>query len=86
MQTNNILQMADSTKASNITIYYSHYPTSAITVGSSTSLETIIADSGALYLCGHFHDWAGFVPRMYAMHRSGNMCCNVTCLIQIIAL
>jgi len=55
----------------NGTIWFGHYPSSSIfTSGLLPGLRNV-ASKGIAYLCGHFHNFVGFVPQMYSHHHSG---------------
>lgn len=56
---------------SNLTFWYSHYPTSTITCQDSGRLRTMLSHYGSIYMCGHLHDLAGLANEMYAIHPHG---------------
>uniref|UniRef100_H2YV13 Uncharacterized protein n=1 Tax=Ciona savignyi TaxID=51511 RepID=H2YV13_CIOSA len=60
-----------SRKLSNLTVWYSHYPISSIGSAVPPSIESIIGQTGDLYLAGHYHDFRGLAPQLYAMHSQG---------------
>ncbi|XP_046445008.1 transmembrane protein 62-like isoform X2 [Daphnia pulex] len=53
----------------NGTIWFGHYPSSCI-FNSGPGLRDV-ASKGIAYLCGHLHNFVGFVPEMYSRHYSG---------------
>ncbi|XP_074644153.1 transmembrane protein 62-like [Tubulanus polymorphus] len=57
--------------ASNVTIWFGHYPTSVIH-SPAPGIRHLMRDSSA-YLCGHLHTLGGLVPNMYAKQKSGNL-------------
>lgn len=56
---------------SNLTFWYSHYPTSTITCSQPGRLRTMLGHYGSTYMCGHLHDLGGLGPKMYAVHPNG---------------
>ncbi|XP_063701317.1 transmembrane protein 62-like [Culicoides brevitarsis] len=57
------------------TVWFGHFPTSCILTPDDEShgIRQIIGDyaESMVYLCGHFHTFAGTVPRMYTLHHEG---------------
>lgn len=66
-------QFEKSAKESNVnaTVWFGHYPTSSIFSSGLLPGLRQVAANGIAYLCGHFHTFGGFVPRMYSHHHSG---------------
>lgn len=64
-------------KGGSYTIWFGHFPTSCILTPDeapeSRGIRKIIGDykESMAYLCGHFHTFAGTVPRMYTLHHEG---------------
>lgn len=56
-------------RQSNATIWFGHYPTSAV-YSASPGIRHLMRN-GIAYLCGHFHTIGGWVPHMYALQKSG---------------
>ncbi|XP_070578305.1 transmembrane protein 62-like [Ptychodera flava] len=63
--------LTNQTRASNSTIYFSHYPTSFI-VSRNPGLSTI-TKNGIAFLSGHLHDIYGDVPDLTIIQRSGTL-------------
>lgn len=55
---------------SNLTIWYSHYPTASIT-SQSPGVRNLVGQTGALYLAGHLHTLGGLSRSLYAMNSRG---------------
>ncbi|XP_005089199.1 transmembrane protein 62 [Aplysia californica] len=60
-----------STRKSNHTVWFGHFPTSLI-VHDPPVLRSIMRRSIA-YLCGHLHTLGDTVPQMYSKHKTGQL-------------
>ncbi|XP_066490882.1 transmembrane protein 62 [Tiliqua scincoides] len=56
---------------SNHTIWFGHYPTSAI-ISPYPGIRTAMRSATA-YLCGHFHTAGGLMPVLHTQHRDGTL-------------
>ncbi len=59
---------SEKSKDSNGTVWFGHYPIT--TIHSERKLVDVMKN-GAVYLCGHLHNFIGLINKMYARHASG---------------
>ncbi|XP_059158619.1 transmembrane protein 62-like isoform X2 [Physella acuta] len=70
-QIQHLKKLSALTKHSNQTIWFGHFPTSLI-VHDPPILRQIMGN-GIAYLCGHLHTMFGYVPNMFAKHKTGQL-------------
>ncbi|CAK8692719.1 transmembrane protein 62-like [Clavelina lepadiformis] len=66
-----LYQQGKSSVHHNLTVWFSHYPTSLVSSASAIGLNSLLGQFGDVYLSGHLHDFQGLAPKMYAMHSNG---------------
>ncbi|XP_025951532.1 transmembrane protein 62 isoform X3 [Dromaius novaehollandiae] len=63
--------MATESLHSNHTVWFGHYPTSAI-ISPAPGIRTLMSSATA-YLCGHFHTLGGLMPTLHSQHPHGTL-------------
>ncbi|KAH0620659.1 hypothetical protein JD844_021330 [Phrynosoma platyrhinos] len=63
--------LAAESHDSNHTIWFGHYPTSAI-ISASPGIRMAMSSATA-YLCGHFHTLGGLMPVLHTRHHHGTL-------------
>uniref|UniRef100_A0A6J0V0Z2 Transmembrane protein 62 isoform X1 n=1 Tax=Pogona vitticeps TaxID=103695 RepID=A0A6J0V0Z2_9SAUR len=63
--------LAMESRESNHTIWFGHYPTSAI-ISTSPGIRMAMRSATA-YLCGHFHTLGGLMPVLHTRHHHGTL-------------
>ena len=66
--------MARSTVNHNYTLWFTHYPTTALSLNYNTALKPAIESTNTLaYLCGHLHHLGGISYTMYTRRPEGHL-------------
>ncbi|KAJ7344782.1 hypothetical protein JRQ81_000732 [Phrynocephalus forsythii] len=63
--------LATESRDSNHTVWFGHYPTSAI-ISPSPGIRVAMRSATA-YLCGHFHTLGGLMPVLHTRHHHGTL-------------
>ncbi|CAM1297477.1 SLC24A4 (predicted) [Pycnogonum litorale] len=64
-----MLEKFSTSHKSNGTIWFGHYPTSTV-LSSSPGMRHLMRN-GLAYLCGHLHNFHGYITTMYTVHHNG---------------
>ncbi|XP_052769195.1 transmembrane protein 62-like [Mya arenaria] len=65
-----IAGLLHSSRSSNMTITFGHYPTSVVATRTGSSIRDMLRNV-SVYVCGHLHILGGMARRMYARHSTG---------------
>lgn len=68
----NLDKWAAESYNSNYTLWYGHYPTSAVT-SESSNFRQVLGRRGGVYFSGHLHESGGLAKKMHAMQPAGEI-------------